>query len=84
MPATMNTIGGSEDAKVMLLDAILAVVKERGWNQTQTAAVLRSNQSRVSELHRRKLRQISLDKLIEYARILGLDVQLYLNDERSV
>lgn len=72
---------GRPDAAVMFARAqltveIARVIRERGLTQVQAADVLGTSQPTVSDLIRGKIDKFSLERLIEFLRALGRDVEL--------
>jgi predicted XRE-type DNA-binding protein len=72
---------GVPDAEEALAKAEIArqvnrVLTERGLNQVQAGALLRIAQPRVSDLARGRLGKFSLEKLLQFARLTGIDVEI--------
>jgi predicted XRE-type DNA-binding protein len=63
-------------AKAEIARLIARSIRERGLNQLEAAKVLGIRQPRVSALTRGRLAPFSLEKLLEFARKLGLDVEI--------
>ena len=54
----------------------LAQGHQRGLNQVQAGTLLRIAQPRVSDLARGRLGKFSLEKLLQFARLTGIDVEI--------
>jgi predicted XRE-type DNA-binding protein len=52
------------------------ILTKRGLNQVQAGALLRIAQPRVSDLARGRLGKFSLEKLLQFARLAGIDVEI--------
>jgi len=62
--------------KADLLDAIRAEIERRAYTQRQLVNILDEHQPAVSNLIRGKINQVSIEKLLRYAELLGLRTQL--------
>lgn len=60
--------------KSELARAVVAALD--GWSQSQAAALLDTDQPRVSDLRRDRLARFSLEQLIRFAARMGADVNL--------
>ena len=65
-------------AKADVAREIIRIISKRGITQVQTAGLLGIGQPRVSELKRGRLSLFSFEKLIEFAKVLGNDVEILL------
>lgn len=65
-------------AKAEIAIAIAAIVRERGLTQTAVAREHGVHQSRVSAITRGRLDDVSLDRLMAFARRLGHDIEITL------
>jgi predicted XRE-type DNA-binding protein len=63
-------------AKARLAHSICSLVEEAGLNQVQAAKRLGIDQPKVSNLMRGKLRDFSIQRLMEYLVRLGQDVEI--------
>ena len=63
-------------AKAEIARQVNRVLTERGLNQVQAGALLRIAQPRVSDLARGRLGKFSLEKLLQFARLTGIDVEI--------
>lgn len=63
-------------AKAEIARLVNRILGERGLNQVQAAALLRIAQPRVSDLSRGRLGKFSLEKLLLFARLTGIDVEI--------
>jgi predicted XRE-type DNA-binding protein len=63
-------------AKAEIARQVNRVFDERGLNQAQAGALLRIAQPRVSDLARGRLGKFSLEKLLQFARLAGIDVEI--------
>lgn len=57
--------------KAQLATAIADLIRERGWSQRKTAAILRINQPEVCAILNGKLRGFSIARLIRSLKALG-------------
>jgi predicted XRE-type DNA-binding protein len=71
MPNPEEALAKAEIARQM--NRILA---QRGLNQVQAGELLRIAQPRVSDLARGRLGKLSLEKLLQFARLTGIDVEI--------
>src|ERR1039457_7340596 len=62
-------------AKAEIARQVNRILTERGLNQVQAGALLRIAQPRVSDLARGRLGKFSLEKLLQFARLTGIDVR---------
>ena len=69
---TLGPVESGDDVKVALLDELLAEFKRRDLTQSQAAELLGVKQSRISELANRRLRSISIDRLLAYSDVFGI------------
>ena len=63
-------------AKAEIARQVNRVLTTRGLNQTQAAGLLKIAQPRVSDLARGRLANFSLEKLLLFARLSGIDVEI--------
>jgi predicted XRE-type DNA-binding protein len=59
-----------------LMQRIAAIVKDRGWTQTEAAAHCGITQPRMNDLMRGRVSRFSLDALVNIATALGQRVHL--------
>jgi predicted XRE-type DNA-binding protein len=67
-----------ELAKAQLAFAIRQRIRAMGLNQTDAAALLGTDQSRVSRLMRGKISGFTYDRLVRFLNALELDVQIII------
>jgi predicted XRE-type DNA-binding protein len=72
---------GLPDAEELNIKAHLAIaigrlLRRRGLTQSQAAAMLGIDQPRVSDLVRGRLEKFSMEKLCEFLRLMGCDVEI--------
>jgi len=65
-------------AKSDLARQLNLAIAERKLSQEQTGKILGIAQPRVSELSRTRLGSFSLEKLLKFAKRLGIDVEIYV------
>ena len=63
-------------AKAEIARQVNRILAERGLSQVQAGALLRIAQPRVSDLARGRLGKFSLEKLQQFARLTGIDVEI--------
>ena len=63
-------------AKAEIARQVNRILTERGLSQVQAGALLRIAQPRVSDLARGRLGKFSLEKLLQFARLAGIDVEI--------
>jgi predicted XRE-type DNA-binding protein len=63
-------------AKAQLALAITRRIRARGLNQTEAAALLGTDQGKVSQLMRGRLTSFSYDRLLRFLNVLGCNVQI--------
>ena len=63
-------------AKAQLALAITRRIRQRGLNQIEAAALLGTDQARVSQLMRGRLTHFSYDRLLRFLNVLGCDVHI--------
>jgi len=63
-------------AKAEIARQVNRILTERGLNQVQAGVLLRIAQPRVSDLARGRLGKFSLEKLLQFARLVGIDVEI--------
>jgi predicted XRE-type DNA-binding protein len=63
-------------AKAEIARQVSRILADRGLNQVQAGALLRIAQPRVSDLARGRLGKFSLEKLLQFARLTGIDVEI--------
>ncbi len=78
---------GVTDPEEMLVKSEIAMrvnlaIKEKGFSQTQAAAMLGVPQPKVSMLQNGKLRGFSLEKLCYFLTLLGYDVDVVIGVQR--
>ena len=81
MATSQRKFESTDAVKTWLFDAIVDVIEARKWNQQQAAAILGTTQARVSELRRRRYRQFSLNRLLDYAARVNIDVTITMTDQ---
>lgn len=71
-------VANPEDAlaKAEIARLVNRILAARGLNQVQAATLLRIAQPRVSDLSRGRLGKFSLEKLLQFARLTGIDVEI--------
>jgi predicted XRE-type DNA-binding protein len=52
------------------------IIEDCGLNQTQAGKLLGIAQPRVSDLASGRLRNFSLEKLLQFARLAGIDIEI--------
>ncbi len=62
--------------RAKLMQRIAAIVKDRGWTQTEAAAHCGITQPRMNDLLRGRVSRFSLDALVNIATALGQRVHL--------
>ena len=63
-------------AKAEIARQINRILAQRGLNQVQAGELLKIAQPRVSDLARGRLGKFSLEKLLQFARLTGIDVEI--------
>ena len=63
-------------AKARLAAKIAAAIEEEGLTQTKAAERLRTDQAKVSAIVRGRLDQFSTERLLQYAQLIGYDVEI--------
>ena len=63
-------------AKAEIARQVNRVLAERKLSQMQAGTLLRIAQPRVSDLARGRLGKFSLEKLLQFARLAGIDVEI--------
>ena len=63
-------------AKAEIARQVNRRLAERGLNQVQAGELLKIAQPRVSDLSRGRLGKFSLEKLLQFARLTGIDVEI--------
>jgi predicted XRE-type DNA-binding protein len=71
------------DIKANLAIEIAQIIKRRGLTQSRVASVLGVDQPRVSALMRGHLEKFSMEKLCDYLRALGCDVDIRIEERKS-
>ena len=66
-------------AKAKLAAKIAAAIEEEKLTQTQAAERLGTDQAKVSGIVRGRLDQFSTERLLQYARMIGYDVEIRFN-----
>jgi predicted XRE-type DNA-binding protein len=69
-------------AKALLAVRINELVKHRALTQTETARITGMTQSKVSQVHRYELRNISLERLMHVLVALGQRVEIAVHPAR--
>ena len=70
-------------AKAEIARQVNRILAERGLNQVQAGALLNIAQPRVSDLSRGRLGKFSLEKLLQFARLTGIDVEIRMRPSRK-
>ena len=65
-------------AKAEIARQVNRILTKRGLSQVQAGALLRIAQPRVSDLVRGRLGKFSLEKLLQFARLAGIDVEIQM------
>jgi len=65
-------------AKAEIARQVNQILMRRGLSQVQAGALLRIAQPRVSDLVRGRLGKFSLEKLLQFARLAGIDVEIQM------
>ena len=63
-------------AKAKLAAKIAAAIEEEDLTQTQAAERLGTDQAKVSAIIRGRLEQFSTERLLQYAQMIGYDVEI--------
>ena len=63
-------------AKAEIARQVNRMLTDRGLNQVQAGALLGIAQPRVSDLARGRLGKFSLEKLLQFARLAGIDIEI--------
>lgn len=64
--------------RAQIMSHITEIIKERGFNQTQTGKILKLTQSKVSNLMNGKLSIFSLEHLLRLLNALERDVEIII------
>jgi predicted XRE-type DNA-binding protein len=70
-------------AKAEIARQVNQILAERGLSQVQAGALLRIAQPRVCDLARGRLGKFSLEKLLQFARLAGIDVEIRMKPSRK-
>jgi predicted XRE-type DNA-binding protein len=78
---------GLPDAEALDIKANLAIeisrmIRRRGLSQSQAASILGVDQPRVSALIRGHLEKFSMEKLCDYVRAFGCDVNIHIHQRK--
>jgi len=65
-------------AKAEIARQVNQILTKRGLSQVQAGALLKIAQPRVSDLVRGRLGKFSLEKLLQFARLAGIDVEIQM------
>lgn len=81
-----DTTEEAENLKVRakFIRAIRTEIESRGWDQSSAASHLGLTRSRVAELLNAKIRQFSLDALINIGAKLGIHAEVTQTSENAV
>ncbi len=71
------------DIKATLAIEIAQLIRRRGLSQSQAASALGVDQPRVSALVRGHLEKFSMEKLCDYLRALGCDIDIHIQERRK-
>jgi predicted XRE-type DNA-binding protein len=71
------------EVKAGLATAIGQLIRRRGLTQSQAASVLGVAQPRVSALMRGHLEKFSMERLCDYLRALGCDVNIRIEEKKK-
>ncbi len=71
------------DIKANLAIEIAQLIRRRGLSQSQAASALGVDQPRVSALVRGHLEKFSMEKLCDYLRALGCDIDIRIQERRK-
>jgi predicted XRE-type DNA-binding protein len=75
--ADLNLPHSSEDLlKVEISRAIAATIRRRKLTQVQAAAMIGTDQAKISAILRGKLKDFSVDRLIQFLLSLGRDIDI--------
>lgn len=78
--ADLNLPHGEEYMlKVKIAHAIASTVKKRDLTQSQAAAIIGTDQAKVSALFRGRLEGFSIDRLFQFLLLLGRDVDIHIS-----
>ena len=69
--------------KARLAHRISQIIDKRGLTQTQAAAVLGVDQPKVSALVRGRLEKFSIERLCDFLRALGCDVDIQITEKKK-
>ena len=69
--------------KARLARLINKAIKERGWKQNYTAKILGITQPKVSDISRGRLKNFSVEKLMQFLAQLNHRVTITVQDERK-
>ena len=69
--------------KARLVHRISQIIDKRGMTQTQAAAVLGIDQPKVSALVRGRLEKFSIERLCDFLRALGCDVEIQIREKKK-
>jgi predicted XRE-type DNA-binding protein len=69
-------------AKAEIARQVNRILAKRGLSQMQAGSLLGIAQPRVSDLARGRLDRFSLEKLLQFARRLGVDIEIRLKASR--
>ena len=71
------------DIKASLAIEIGRIIRRRGLTQSEAASMLGVDQPRVSALMRGHLEKFSMEKLCDYLRALGCDVDIRIQERKK-
>jgi len=70
-------------AKAEIARQVNRILTERGLSQVQAGELLKIAQPRVSDLVRGRLGKFSLEKLLQFARLAGIDIEIQMRPSRK-
>jgi predicted XRE-type DNA-binding protein len=70
-------------AKAEIARQVNRILTERGLSQVQAGELLKIAQPRVSDLVRGRLGTFSLEKLLQFARLAGIDIEIQMRPSRK-
>ena len=72
------------DAKSDLALIISSTIKHRNLTQTEAAELMRTDQSKVSKIAKGLLSEFTIERLMKYMVLLGIDVEITTKESKTV
>lgn len=77
-------ISAEDEIRIEIAKEITRVINSRDYTQKQAATILGTDQAKVSQIVRGRLSGMSVERLLKYLLLLGVNVDVHLSEAAAI